>query len=244
MAGGMGIPAPKAANVPFSMLEGLLRQQGVETAKKVLIYNPDAVGQWRVSEVYGVVCTRAASYAAGRTGLHRLAIGDAGLFWNDVYGGRAECTWNPEVREACTAAGDPCPISLAAEGKKTWRPAGGGEFQHGYPVPGSRKIRFMISFLTMGEVTDQAEELIRNSDYDVIVVYNQEYDDVMHRTFPESEQSLAALKHHIAAFDRLATDCRRMLEGSGYPFCVGRQITGFIRMNRAMALMARIWKRI
>ena len=55
-----------------------------------------------------------------------------------------------------------------------------------------------------GEVTDQAEKLIRDSDYEVIVVYNQEYDDVMHRTFPESEQSLAALKHHIAAFDRLA----------------------------------------
>ena len=60
-----------------------------------------------VSEVYGVVCTRAASYAAGRTGLHRFAVCDAGLFWNDVYGSRAECTWNPEVREARAAAGIP-----------------------------------------------------------------------------------------------------------------------------------------
>ena len=56
-----------------------------------------------------------------------------------------------------------------------------------------------------GEVTDKAVALIQEGSYEVVVVYNQEYDDVMHRTFPESEESLQALKNHIAAFDRLCT---------------------------------------
>ena len=41
-----------------------------------------------------------------------------------------------------------------------------------------------------GEVTDKAVALIQEGSYEVVVVYNQEYDDVMHRTFPESEESL------------------------------------------------------
>lgn len=53
------------------------------------------------------------------------------------------------------------------------------------------------------DVNQKAEELIKQDEYEVIVVYNQEYDDVMHDTYPESEVSMAALKHHIEAFSKL-----------------------------------------
>ena len=38
------------------------------------------------------------------------------------------------------------------------------------------------------------------------MVYNQEYDDMIHRTQPESPEAMAAFHHHIDAFDRL-TKC-------------------------------------
>ena len=55
-------------------------------------------------------------------------------------------------------------------------------------------------------VTEKALELIQKDQYDLIVVYNQEYDDMIHRTQPESPEAMAAFHHHIDAFDRL-TKC-------------------------------------
>jgi hypothetical protein len=43
-----------------------------------------------------------------------------------------------------------------------------------------------------------------------VVVYNQEYDDRMHHTYPESAESMLALRHQIGSFDRL---CRAAREG-------------------------------
>ena len=40
MAASMGIPAPKAGGAPFSMLGETMKHQGLSTAKRVLIYNP------------------------------------------------------------------------------------------------------------------------------------------------------------------------------------------------------------
>ncbi len=46
------------------------------------------------------------------------------------------------------------------------------------------------------EVIAQAVELINQKQYDIICVYNQEYDDIMHRTHPKSLLAKRALKHY------------------------------------------------
>lgn len=53
-------------------------------------------------------------------------------------------------------------------------------------------------------VSDKAIELIREDKYNLIVVYNQEYDDMMHATGVESDESIQAMHHHISTFDALA----------------------------------------
>lgn len=50
------------------------------------------------------------------------------------------------------------------------------------------------------EVNAKANDLIIKNNYDVIVVYNQEYDDLMHKTGPESDESLNAMRKHIKTF--------------------------------------------
>ena len=42
----------------------------------------------------------------------------------------------------------------------------------------------------------------------MVVVYNQEYDDMIHDTVPESPQAMAAVDHHIEAFTRLTAAVR------------------------------------
>ena len=43
-------------------------------------------------------------------------------------------------------------------------------------------------------------KLLDAGSHDVIVGYQQEYDDVMHQSTPESPEALRAVEHHIEAF--------------------------------------------
>lgn len=50
------------------------------------------------------------------------------------------------------------------------------------------------------QVIELALELVRADKHDFIVAYNQEYDDVLHRTGPESPEAVAAAQRHVEAF--------------------------------------------
>lgn len=52
-------------------------------------------------------------------------------------------------------------------------------------------------------VLSKALQLIEQNDYDVIAIYNQEYDDIMHRTSPKSVLSKRALKHYNASYGKI-----------------------------------------
>ena len=54
----------------------------------------------------------------------------------------------------------------------------------------------------IGQINEKAMELIKEDKYDLMVVYNGDYDSTMHKNGPEAEVSLNALKGNIAAFDR------------------------------------------
>lgn len=54
------------------------------------------------------------------------------------------------------------------------------------------------------EVVSKAAELIKNNEYDFIAVYNQEYDDAIHLSHPNSKIAKKAFKHYITAFDLLS----------------------------------------
>jgi len=58
------------------------------------------------------------------------------------------------------------------------------------------------------EVIERALRLLASGSHDFIVAYNQGYDDVMHKTVPESPQSLRALRNHVRDFDRLVTEMK------------------------------------
>ncbi len=55
------------------------------------------------------------------------------------------------------------------------------------------------------EVNIKAKELIQEDKYDIIVVYNGNFDSTMHRCGPEAPESLEALKKNARVFDELCT---------------------------------------
>lgn len=66
-----------------------------------------------------------------------------------------------------------------------------------------REMDYFI-YDTVEEVNNKAFELIKEDAYDLIVIYNGNYDGTMHKYGPESEESLAALKHNIDTYAALS----------------------------------------
>ncbi len=58
---------------------------------------------------------------------------------------------------------------------------------------------------TPEEVNEQAERILKEDRYDLITVYNGNFDEQMHRTGPESEEALAMLDRNAAAYEKLAS---------------------------------------
>jgi len=54
------------------------------------------------------------------------------------------------------------------------------------------------------EVKDRAIELLEADKHDLILAYNQEYDDVMHREGTRSYVAMGALRNHVRTFQELA----------------------------------------
>jgi hypothetical protein len=59
------------------------------------------------------------------------------------------------------------------------------------------------------DVTSRTAQLIEASRHDLIVAYQQEYDDILHRCHPESPEALKAVRRHVESFASLAGVCGR-----------------------------------
>lgn len=202
----VGIQKPPEAEEANGLVTKMMKSRGIEKTEKVLIYNPDAIGMWlfqKYTSKFEPVLKHTNIGVPVCTVLPSVTPVCFGTMYTGV---------EPEIHgitkyEKHVIGSESLFDSLVKAGKKTAVVA--VENSSMAVIFGGRDIDYFILPYD-GKVNDKAEALIRDSDYDVIVVYNQEYDDVMHRTFPESESSLAALERHINAFDRL---CRAVRAG-------------------------------
>jgi len=55
------------------------------------------------------------------------------------------------------------------------------------------------------EAVERTHQVISEDRHDLIVVYQQEYDDRIHATVPESPEALRAMRNHVRNFDSLAS---------------------------------------
>jgi hypothetical protein len=52
-------------------------------------------------------------------------------------------------------------------------------------------------------VTETTLRLVTANQHDFVLAYHQEYDDIIHRTTPRSEEAIEAMRRHVASFVRL-----------------------------------------
>lgn len=193
------IPAPKEADKPFPFVKEMLESRNIARAEKLLIYNPDAVGLWlyqKYTEWFAPVVRNTQCAVPVCSVMPSVTPVNFGT----MYTGVVPAKHGIEKYEKKLIEQESLFDCLAKSGLRTALVAVLNSSMA--VIFEGRGIDYYIEPYDE-EVVARAEELIRGGEYDVVIVYNQEYDDVMHATFPESEKSLAALQHHIAAFDRL-----------------------------------------
>lgn len=204
-AGCIGVSAPAKADRPFTLVEELMKAKNIQQAEKMLIYNPDAVGLWlfqKYTEWFAPVLRHTQLGVPVKTVLPSYTP----VCFGTMYTGVEPAVHGIQKYEKHVLSQESLFDTLAAAGKKTAVVA--VQDSSMAVIFGQREIDYYILPYD-GEVRDKALELIERDAYDVIVVYNQEYDDVMHRTWPESEESLQALKNHINTFDQLCRACEK-----------------------------------
>jgi hypothetical protein len=62
------------------------------------------------------------------------------------------------------------------------------------------------------ETTERALKVIAADEHELVVVYHQEYDDLLHKTQPHSDACLRAAENHVASFEMLSAAVRAAWE--------------------------------
>lgn len=193
----IGIEPPARAAAPMQALCDYVDETlSGRKADRILIYNPDAVGQW-IQEKYPELVKR----TTGNTQLHiplvTVSPSVTPVCFATMYTGA-----QPEVHGIREYAKPVVRIdtwfdALVRAGKKVALLARtNGTMAKIYL---ERPIDYFF-YRTAEEINAKATQLIREDQYDVLVVYNSNYDTALHAYGPEDVRSLAELRVSDAAF--------------------------------------------
>ncbi|NCA66590.1 MAG: hypothetical protein EOM87_00850 [Clostridia bacterium] len=197
----MGISPPESSEKRIDALaEYIAKRTLTGKVDRVLVFNPDAIGQW-IYEKYIEKFSPIIKYAPHVQPMLSVIPPKTPVCFASIYSGaepsvhKIDRYTKPVLKidtmfDALIRAGKkPCIISVANQSMDK--------------IFKERDMAY-YSLSYDGEVIEKALELIERDEYDFIAVYNQEYDDCMHRTHPQSKCSLAALDHYAANFERMA----------------------------------------
>lgn len=196
----VGIEPPADAADAYPLPVDLMRAAGVARAERALLFCPDAVALWlyqRYTSWYVPVLRHAPLALPVRTMLPSVTP----VCFGTMFTGVTPHVHGIECYDKHVLAQDSLFDALVRAGKRVALVA---VADSSFDILFSDRAidRFILPY--DGEVAECARELIEADEHDVVVVYNQEFDDVMHATYPESKPALEALRHHIATFDELA----------------------------------------
>lgn len=210
IANAMGAEAPKQADRSIPMVDAFVEHTlGSKKAERVLIYNPDCVGMWlyqKYTELF-IPVTNATQLA--------VPVATVNPSWTPVCFGTMYTGVLPEVHGIQGYAKPVITVdslfdSLPRSGKKVALVAVTNSSMS--MIFQNRNIDYYLTPYD-DSATEKGLELIAEDKYDLVVVYNQEYDDMIHETTPESPRAMDALKHHIRDFDRLTSAVREHWSG-------------------------------
>jgi len=206
LAGAIGIEAPRQSEPANRQIANLVAN-GIEGGRvdRILMYNPDAVAMW-VYQKYTHLFDDAVKHAQLAVPLQTVMPSVTPVCFGTMYTGAYPETHGIRKYEKPVIKIDTLFDSILRAGKKC-------------VIIGDPNCSLSHIFLeremdyyrceTIAEINQKAVELIEKDEHDLIVVYNGNYDSTMHKTGPESEESIAQLKDNVASFDMLVNKVKQ-----------------------------------
>lgn len=195
----MGVEPPRLGDKPIGLVTERAKQLCGKPMDRVLIYNPDALGMWnyqRYTQEFSPVADRVQVVVPIATVMPAVTpVCFATMYTGalpEVHGIRAYA--KPVITidslfDALVRAGKK--VALVAVADSSMDIIFAGRDIDYYSTPYDK------------EAVDKALELMAENKHDVVVCYNQEYDDVMHLSTPQAPDSYAAMVRHIDSFAKL-----------------------------------------
>lgn len=205
----IGITPPEFAKNSIEPVDNFVHEKtqgkGVD---KIVVFNPDAIGEWVakkydniLSDMWGsdLICYMQSVFPPKTP-----------VCFASIYTGATPQEHGIQHYEKRKIEIDSFFDALAREGKKACIVTVANQ---------SMDILFRgreIDYFPLKNdkaVVQKATQLIESKKYDVICVYNQEYDDIMHRTHPKSLLAKKALKHYNQSYKQLYNSIKVNYEG-------------------------------
>lgn len=201
----IGVEAPLSAEPSIPLVDAFV-EKSLEGRKadRVLIYNPDCIGLWhyqKYTDLFIPVLLETQLTVPMATVMPSVTP----VCFGSMYTGAAPLVHGIRQYEKKVIQTDSFYDAVPRAGKKAANVAVQNSSMA--IIFGGRPVDYYIEPYD-DEVTATALRLIREDQYDAMTVYNQEYDDLIHKTTPESEEAINAVKHHVQTFVKLVSAVR------------------------------------
>jgi hypothetical protein len=197
----LGVPPPRSceASALPEALDGARQALQNLPAARCLIYCPDALGRV-VVERHPDALARVVALAPLRVGLQSVLPSVTPVCFSTMFTGASPAIHGTRRYEKLPLPDITLFDALAGAGRQATIVAVAGS-----SIDTIFRQRPVTHFSEPydAEVSERAIGLLGPDGPEVMVVYHQEYDDVMHRTEPEAPEAVAALQRHVASFERL-----------------------------------------
>lgn len=169
---------------------------GGEQADRLFLFNPDAIARWLV-EKYPYLLREVEQHAPLRLPLATVMPSVTPVCFGTLYTGAQPEVHGIRQYEKPVITIDTLFDAVLRSGKKAAIVADKeSSLAHIY---NERDMDYYY-YDTVEEVNAAACDLIREDRYDLLVVYNKNFDSVMHKFGPESPEALGELRYNAAMF--------------------------------------------
>ena len=196
----LGVPQPKQAAPSLEPLKHLVNG----TVDRVLMYNPDAIALW-LFQKYTPYFLPVMQHTQLTLPLQTVMPSVTPVCFASMYTGAMPEVHGIQKYEKPVLQTDTVFDALIRAGKKPCIVSTGRDSMSLIFL--EREMAYYIVD-SIEEANAKAADLIAEDQYDLIAVYNGNYDGTMHKFAPEGAPSLEALRQNTAAFAALAQQVR------------------------------------
>lgn len=201
----LGAESPRCAEKPIShVLEFALRAFGKARADRVFMYNPDAIAMWifqKYTELFEGVFKNTQLGLPLKTVMPSVTP----VCFASMYTGAVPAIHGIQSYTKPVLKTDTVFDALIRAGKKPVIVATEGDSMSKIFL--EREMDYFF-YPSVDECNEKAFELIEKDEYDLIALYNGNYDGKMHKFSPEGTEAIDALKANVKAFEAIGESIR------------------------------------